>query len=77
VTDDESEPSEGDRPPGTEALVAYLEARYGDRFDDDRRERLADAVADVREAGETVRSESLDNAEGPAFAFEPYRGETE
>lgn len=77
MTDDESEPTEGERPPGTEALVAYLEARYGDRFDDDRRGRLADAVAEVREESEAVRAEPLDNAEGPAFAFEPHRGGSE
>jgi hypothetical protein len=75
--DDESESTGAGHPAGTAALVAYLEARYGDRFDDERRGKLADAVAEVREEGETLRASSLDNAEGPAFAFEPYRGEGE
>ena len=79
MSDDEPESTEEaeGHPPGTAALVAALESRYGDRFDGARRAELSDAVAEVREEAETLRGAALDNAEGPAFAFEPYRGEEE
>jgi hypothetical protein len=66
---------ETDRPAGADELAAALEAAYGDRFDDDRREELRERVADVREAGETLSESDLSNGDEPAFAFRAYRGE--
>jgi hypothetical protein len=66
--------TEDSRPPGTDALVDHLEARYGDRFDDERLERLREVVAERREAGETLEEAGLENGDGPAPPFRPYRG---
>lgn len=70
-TDDES----GSVPAGTVELLAYLDARYGDRFDAERREELQDRVADLREAGESLSEAELENGDEPAFTFAAYRGE--
>jgi len=64
-----------DTPDGTPELVALLDATYGDQFDDDRRERLRERVAELREMGDEVRETDLSNDDEPAFAFVPYRGE--
>jgi hypothetical protein len=64
-----------DPPPGTEELAAYIEARYGDRFDEERRAALRERSAGYREAGETVSAFVLDNGDEPAFEFRAYREE--
>lgn len=62
-----------DRPAGTEVLVRYIVSRYGDRFDDERRERVSERIATYRRAGDAVSKIDLSNADEPAFAFEAYR----
>jgi hypothetical protein len=65
-----------DTPDGTHELVALLDATHGDQFDDDdRRERLRERVAELREMGAELREADLANDDEPAFAFAPYRGE--
>lgn len=76
-TEDEPTPdgADEDRPAGTGELVAYLDAQYGDRFDEERLDELTERVADLRETGETLAEEDLSNGDEPAFAFRAYRGE--
>lgn len=67
--------SEDDTPPGTDALVEFIEANYGDRFDDDRRDELRERVGSLREAGEELSDVDLANDDEPATTFRAYRGE--
>lgn len=64
-----------DRPTGTEALAEFVEARYGERLDEPRREELRDRIAEYREAGEELEAFGLENGDEPAFAFRAYREE--
>ncbi|WP_129116964.1 hypothetical protein [Halegenticoccus tardaugens] len=64
-----------DAPPGTDALLAYVEANYGEELTDDRLDAVRAGIeADLRAAAE-VRAVDLDPATEPAFAFRPHRGE--
>ncbi|MFB6211175.1 MAG: hypothetical protein ABEI76_06535 [Halobacteriales archaeon] len=69
------DPDESEQPVGTEELATFIEAKYGDRLDVDRREKLREKIADYREAGETVSDVALENDEGPTYDFEVYRGD--
>lgn len=66
---------DGAVPAGTVELLAYLDAKYGDRFDTERRDELRERVAGFQEAGETLSEAGLENGDEPAFSFAAYRGE--
>ncbi|WP_143423215.1 hypothetical protein [Halegenticoccus soli] len=66
--------ADDDAPPGTDALLAYVEVNYGDRLSDERLDAIrADVAADLRAAA-AVDDVELDYTVGPAFEFRPYRG---
>ncbi len=65
----------GDLPIGTEALVGYVEAHYGDRLSESDLESIeADIAADL-EAAAAVSEVPLENSDAPAFGFAVYRGD--
>lgn len=62
-------------PPGTEALLGYVEANYGDQLNE---EQLADVKGDIAanlRAAAAVEEVSLDYTTGPAFTFTAYRAD--
>lgn len=73
MTDDRD--TETDEQPGIDERVAALEAAYGDRFDDDRREALRERVGDLQTNTTAFRDVDLANGDGPAFTFRAYRGD--
>lgn len=64
-----------DAPRKIEGLVCYLEAQYGDRFNEERIEDLHGAVAGQHESGEALRKVNLSNDDAPAFTFHAYRSD--
>lgn len=65
---------EDEEPPGTEALAAYVEARWGDRLSENHLEQIRSSVAGNLRAASTIGEVPLENGDGPAFVFRPYRG---
>lgn len=61
-------------PPGTEALVDHVEARWGDRLSEDDREQIRASVAGNLRAASALREVPLENGDEPAVAFRPHRG---
>lgn len=69
-------PQEGEEePPGTDALVEYVRARWGDRLSDDELEQIRSSVAGQLRAASSIAEVPLENGDGPATAFRAYRGE--
>lgn len=66
---------DGEAPPGTDALVGYLEARYGDRLSEDDLEAIRSGVAGNLRAAASIGEVELANGEGPATLFRAYRGD--
>lgn len=64
----------GEEPAGTEALVDYVEARWGDLLSAEDREQVRASVAGNLRAASALDEVELQNADEPAFAFSPYRG---
>lgn len=64
-----------DLPAGTEALVQFLEAKYGDALTESDLEELRDDVAGNLRAAAEIDDVELANSTGPAFTFRAYRGE--
>ncbi len=58
-----------------EALLAYVEAVYGDRLDEADGETVLAGIEGSLASGEAFREVGLENADEPAFGFEAYRGE--
>lgn len=71
----QQEQEEEKEPPGTAALVDYVEARWGDRLSADDLEQIRSSVAGNLRAASAIDEVSLANADEPAFVFRPYRGE--
>jgi hypothetical protein len=66
---------DAEEPSGTAELTAFIAATYPDRgLDGERRERLRERVADLRERGERLRAVDLSNGDEPVTTFVPYRG---
>ena len=62
-------------PTGTEALLGYIEANYGDRLSDEDVDAIeADIAADL-DAAAAVNEVPLENGDAPAYEFEVYREE--
>lgn len=66
---------EPDLPAGTEALVQFLEAKYGDALTQSDLEELRGDVAGNLRAAREMDDVELANSTGPAFTFRAYRGE--
>ncbi|WP_224333298.1 hypothetical protein [Haloprofundus halobius] len=66
---------EGDVPVGTDALLAYIEANYGDQLSDDQLDAVRERIAGILASGEAVGEFDLAYTTDPAYTFEPYRGE--
>lgn len=74
-SDEEGGGNHADFPIGTEALLGYIEANYGDRLSEEELQSIeADIAADL-EAAAAVNDVPLENGDAPAFGFEVYRGE--
>ncbi len=63
-----------EEPPGTEALLDYVEARWGDRLSEDEREQVRSSIAGNLRAASALDEVDLGNGDGPALRFHPYRG---
>ncbi|WP_224448219.1 hypothetical protein [Haloprofundus salilacus] len=64
-----------DVPVGTDALLAYVEANYGDQLSDDQLDAVRTRLAGILASGEAVGKFELAYTTDPAYTFEPYRGE--
>jgi hypothetical protein len=60
----------------TDARIAELTARLGDRLSAEQVEQVRGRIAKTLELARTMRSASLSNADEPDIAFSPYRGES-
>lgn len=68
------EGQEEEEPPGTEALLDYVEARWGDRLSEDEREQVRSSIAGNLRAASALDEVDLTNGDGPALRFHAYRG---
>lgn len=59
--------------PEVEARMALILARYGDQLDEDARQVVRDDVEAVVKRARRLRQFALDNGDGPAPIFVPYR----
>lgn len=66
---------QADVPVGTDALLAYVEANYGEQLNDDQLDDIRTRIAGILASGEAVGEFELAYTTDPAYAFEPYRGE--
>ncbi|WP_117593699.1 hypothetical protein [Haloprofundus halophilus] len=64
-----------DVPVGTDALLAYVEANYGDQLSDDQLDAVRTRLAGILASGGAVGEFDLAYTTDPAYTFEPYRGE--
>lgn len=64
-----------DQPVGTEALLSYLEAKYGDMLTEDDLSTLEEEVAGNIATAQALDETALANGDDMALRFEPYRGE--
>ena len=70
----DQEGGEPDQPVGTEELLQYLAARYGDQLSDDQIAELEDNVAGNIRTAQTLDTVELQNGDDMALTFVPYRG---
>lgn len=63
-----------EEPPGTEALTEYVEARWGDRLSEEGLEQVRSSIAGNLRAASALDEVDLENGDGPALRFHPYRG---
>lgn len=66
---------EAERPAEADALLGYIDARYGDRLDKDQRAEVGEQIAGSLEDAATVGEVELENGDEPAFRFQADRGE--
>lgn len=73
----EPKPPEDESPDPTEAEINarmnLIVARYGDRLDAEARETIRREVAGIVRRGQALRAYPLDNGDGPASVWTPYR----
>lgn len=62
-----------EEPAGTEALLDYVRAVYGDRLGGDELEVVREEIASYLRAAQTVRGFPLENGDPPAFEFRAWR----
>lgn len=72
--DGDQEEAESELPVGTEALLQYLAAKYGDQLTDEQIAELEDDVAGNIETAQTLDTVDLQNGDDMALTFVPYRG---
>ncbi|WP_293028530.1 hypothetical protein [Natronococcus sp.] len=68
-----TEPTEQFEP--AEALLAYVVANYGDRFDDEDREVIREGIEGSLASADAFGDVELENADEPAYGFSAYRGD--
>ena len=69
----ESNDDEPEAPTEADARLSIIEARYGDALDEDALKRIKGAIEGQIRRGERLREFPLDNGDGPAPIFVPYR----
>ncbi|WP_224270562.1 hypothetical protein [Haloprofundus salinisoli] len=74
-TDADTAAQQEDVPVGTDALLAYVEANYGDQLSDDQLDAVRTRIAGILASGEAAAEFDLAYTTDPAYTFEPYRGE--
>ncbi|MEM4782659.1 MAG: hypothetical protein QXG03_14000 [Halalkalicoccus sp.] len=57
-----------------EALLAYVEALYGDRLDEEDLEVVLAGIEGSLDSAAAFREVGLENADEPAYGFSAYRG---
>ena len=74
TTADAQPPSEDPRhTPIIDAQLAELNARFGDRFNDDQRAQVRARIARSVALADSLRKLPLTNADEPEIVFVPYR----
>jgi len=63
-----------DQAVGTEALLSYLEAKYGDALTEEDLSTLEEEVAGNIATAQALDETDLANGDDMALRFEPYRG---
>jgi hypothetical protein len=58
-----------------EALLAYVVASYGDRFEDDDLDVIREGIEGSLDSAAAFREVGLENADEPAYGFAAYRGD--
>lgn len=76
--EEEAETEDGDddsaRPVGTDALLNYLAAKYGEILSEEDIDTLADDVAENVQTAQTLDAVDLANGDDMALVFQAYRG---
>lgn len=57
-----------------EALLAYVEASYGDRLDEEDLDVVLGGIEGSLESAAAFRDIGLENGDEPAYGFGAYRG---
>jgi len=70
-----SDVADQDQPVGTEALLSYLEATYGEMLTEEDLSTLEEEVAGNIATAQALGETALANGDDMALRFEPYRGE--
>lgn len=70
----DQEDEESELPVGTEELLQYLAAKYGNQLTDEQIAELEDNVAGNVETAQTLDTVDLQNGDDMALTFVPYRG---
>lgn len=69
------EAQEEEAPPGTDALLDYVRARYGERLDEEALEIVREEIAGSLRSAEALREVPLENGDEPACAFRAWRAD--
>lgn len=56
-----------------EALLAYVVANYGDRFEDEDLDVIREGIEGSLDSAAAFREVGLENADEPAYGFSAYR----
>ena len=67
--------AQDDEPPGVDALLDYVRARYGDRLSPQDLEKIREGIVGNLRAGARIREIPLANSDEPGLIFGAYRNE--
>ncbi len=74
-TDTTEQAKQEPAPNGTDALLSYIEANFGDQLSDDDLDHVRDDIASDLRNAKALDAVELDYTVDPAFTFRAYRGD--